>query len=85
MKLESRFCPLCEGQSSHLHLEENFQPQNLNQFSFASRKEPEPFHLRLYLCKNCDLIYANPALSQEITNHQYENAGFDSSIEAAQQ
>ena len=78
-----RPCPICQKNSSHLHLEENFQPENLNAYSFASRKEPEPFHLRLYLCKNCDLIYANPILSQKMVEEEYKNSAFDSNIEAA--
>lgn len=82
MKLIARHCSICQKDSSDLHLEGNFKQENLNQFSFASRKEPEPFHLRLYICKSCDLIYANPALEQSTTNHEYENAAFDSSIEA---
>jgi 2-polyprenyl-3-methyl-5-hydroxy-6-metoxy-1,4-benzoquinol methylase len=83
MRLEKRFCPLCGGESCDLYLEENFQPQNLNSFSFASRKEPEPFHLRLFLCKKCDLIYANPAFTREMIEQEYENAAFDSNIEAS--
>jgi hypothetical protein len=51
-----------------LHLKENFQKEGLNQFSFSSRKEPELFHLRLYLCESCDLIYANPALLKWFTD-----------------
>ncbi len=82
MKLISRFCSICNQDSTELYLEGNFKQENLNQFSFASRKEPEPFHLRLYLCKYCDLIYANPGLAQETTNQEYENAAFDSNIEA---
>ena len=83
MKLEKRFCPLCGGESCDLHLEENFQPQNLNAYSFASRKEPEPFHLRLFLCKKCDLIYANPAFTRDTIEQEYEKAAFDSNIEAS--
>ena len=80
MKLEKRHCPLCGEESSHLHLEENFAVQNLNAFSFASRKEPEPFHLRLFLCQSCDLIYANPILVQDSVEREYENAAFDSNV-----
>lgn len=82
MELVSRCCSICGKDSSKLHLEGNFKQENLNQFSFASRKEPEPFHLRLYLCESCDLIYANPGLAQSVTNQEYENAAFDSNIEA---
>jgi len=78
-----RTCPICKSESQHLHLEENFQIENLTSYSFASRKEPEPFHLRLYLCESCELIYANPALPQSMIEQEYKNAAFDSSIEAA--
>ncbi len=79
----ARNCPICHSESHTLHLEENFSIEKLNAFSFASRKEPEPFHLRLFLCKNCDLIYANPILDLEKIKKEYEAASFDSSIEAA--
>ncbi|NBV05869.1 MAG: class I SAM-dependent methyltransferase [Proteobacteria bacterium] len=82
MKLAPRHCSICRKDSPDLYLEGNFKQENLNQFSFASRKEPEPFHLRLYICKSCDLIYANPGLEQFTTNQEYENAAFDSDIEA---
>lgn len=78
----SRNCSLCDLQSSHLHLEENFSEKDFNNFSFSSRKEPEPFHMRLFLCEACDLIYANPALSQEFIAKEYESAAFDSKVEA---
>jgi len=77
-----RNCSICALESAHLHLKENFQKEGLNQFSFSSRKEPELFHLRLYLCESCDLIYANPALEQNFIEAEYENAAFDSSVEA---
>lgn len=80
--MNKRFCPICNQESSHLHAEENFAPQSLNEFSFASRKEPELFHHRLFLCENCDVIYANPALSQQKIESEYEAASFDSSVEA---
>lgn len=83
MKLISRLCSVCGKDSSKLHLEGNFKQESLNHFSFASRKEPEPFHFTLYLCESCDLIYANPAISQDDTDQQYERAAFDSSVEAA--
>ncbi len=82
MELVARQCSLCDKKSSHLHLKENFQAEKLNRFSFSSRKEPEPFHMSLYLCESCDLIYANPGLPQSVTNQEYEDAAFDSSIEA---
>lgn len=82
MELIARQCSLCGKASSHLHLEEKFQQEKLNEFSFSSRKAPEPLNLRLYLCQSCDLIYANPGLSQSTTNQEYEKAAFDSSVEA---
>lgn len=83
MNLIARQCPICGLDSKHLHREENFSLSGLNEFSFASRKEPELFHLRLYLCENCDLIYANPALPQPMVEKEYENAAFDSGVEAS--
>ena len=82
MKLVPRRCSICNDGSQNLYLEGNFKQQHLNEFSFASRKEPEDFHLSFHLCKNCDLLYVNPALENEVIDAQYEGASFDSSIEA---
>lgn len=83
MTSKTRPCSVCKKQSDELHSEGNFQHENLHQFSFSSRKEPEPFHLRLYFCKSCDLIYANPALEKDVLDQGYEQAAFDSNVEAA--
>lgn len=78
----TRPCPICNQPSSHVHAEENFSPQGLNPTSFASRKEPELFHHRLLLCEKCDLIFAQPSLSQDAIEREYQVASFDSSVEA---
>ena len=77
-----RPCPICNQPSSHVHAEENFSPQGLNPTSFASRKEPELFHHLLLLCEKCDLIFAQPSLSQDAIEREYQAASFDSSVEA---
>ncbi len=76
-----RNCPICNIKSQHLYREENFSLEKLNAFSFSSRKEPEPFNLRLFLCENCDLIYANPILEIKKLKDEYAAASFDSSAE----
>lgn len=77
-----RLCPICNQPSSKVHAEENFSPEGLNATSFASRKEPELFHHLLLLCETCDLIFAQPSLSQDAIEREYQVASFDSSIEA---
>jgi SAM-dependent methyltransferase len=81
MKFEPRNCPICSNDSKDIHAEQKICDSSLNEFSFSSRKEPELMHLRLFFCSNCNLIYANPGISNEAVKEEYEKSAFDSSAE----
>jgi SAM-dependent methyltransferase len=68
--------------SSAVFAEARFDPAQLDQFAFASRKIPEYMHHRLLRCSACDLVYASPV--PDLSNFQsfYEQAAFDSQKEA---
>lgn len=79
-----RSCPICGSTSeSELFAESRFDPKQLNEFAFASRKLPEYMHHQLMLCRPCDLVYVSS--TQELPDLQtaYEEAAFDSGQEAA--
>ena len=78
-----RHCPIC-GESGHprLFADANIEPEELNQFAFASRKLPEYMHWRLWECGQCDLLFANPAPTVEQLAGLYRDAAFGSGVEA---
>jgi SAM-dependent methyltransferase len=81
---ESRSCPVC-GSSPELarsFLEERIDPSRLNEFSFASRKEPEFFNYRMVQCPTCDVVYVDRPPSQQALHQAYHQADYDSSEEA---
>jgi SAM-dependent methyltransferase len=82
--MKERTCPLCAGRSpAVLFAESNVDPARLNRFAYASRKVPEYMHLRLMLCKSCDLLYASPAPEVADLTESYSEADFDSGVESA--
>src|SRR4051812_20997062 len=83
MKLQPRPCPLCAVSSNELFAEPNIDPQRLNQFAYASRKNPEYMHHRLLYCRNCDLVYASPVPNLDDLQVGYQDAAYDSQVEAS--
>ncbi len=78
-----RHCPICGGGGKpKLFADANVEPEQLNQFAFASRKLPEYMHWRLWECGQCDLLYANPAPTVEQLAGLYRDAAFGSGMEA---
>jgi SAM-dependent methyltransferase len=83
MRMVRRPCPVCSSRDdSNVFAEENFDPQRLDDFAFASRKIPELMHYRLVICPVCDLLYSNPLPTIGAISKGYEDAAFDSSEEA---
>jgi 2-polyprenyl-3-methyl-5-hydroxy-6-metoxy-1,4-benzoquinol methylase len=80
----SRSCPVCGSSSENARsfLEERIDPSRLNEFSFASRKEPEFFNYRMVQCKACDAVYVDRPPSQQALHQAYHVADYDSSEEA---
>lgn len=77
-----RTCPLCQTSSEILFADARIDAAQLDQFAYASRKRPEYMHLRLLLCKDCDLIYASPVPDLTELHSAYTTAAFDSQIES---
>lgn len=78
-----RACPVCGEQGKpHVYAEADFDPNVLGSFAFASRKLPEYMHYRLVHCGQCDLLYADPIPTLEMLSKAYQEADFDSNVEA---
>jgi SAM-dependent methyltransferase len=79
-----RCCPVCGSTpaSAQEFLEERIDPSRLNEFSFASRKEPEFFNYRMVRCPICDVVYVDRPPSQDALQQAYHQADYDSSEEA---
>ncbi len=83
IKMLGRACPVCSSRKdSDVFAEENFDPGQLDDYSFASRKFPELMHYRLIICPQCELLYANPIPTLKSLSTAYHEAAFDSSEEA---
>ena len=82
--MEERLCPVCASTDvSHVFAAERLHLDNLNSFAFASRKLPEYMNFRLIECPGCDLVYATPIFTPEHAEEAYNDASFDSGVEAA--
>lgn len=83
MIFESRPCPVCGSTDDSLvFAESNFDESKLNSYSYASRKLPELMHYRLVRCGRCGLLYASPAPKNDFLKAAYNEASFDSAVEA---
>ena len=83
IKMASRKCCVCGSEDeSKVFAEADFDPAKWDAFAFASRKLPEYMHYRLISCPSCDLVYANPVPSLDTIADAYEEASFDSGMEA---
>ena len=78
----SRNCPVCFSSLSKHFMDENYDPSKINQYTFASRKNPEFMCYELVECNVCDLVYANSPPSVEELSDLYHEAEFDSNDEA---
>ncbi len=79
-----RNCPVCNSgpDMTKVFLKENIDTEKMNEFTFASRKNPEFMCYNLVKCLNCDLVYADSPPSEEELAQQYHEADFDSDEEA---
>jgi SAM-dependent methyltransferase len=83
LKMFPRDCAVCGStDTTHVAVEADFDPVAWNAYAFASRKIPEYMHYRLLLCPTCDLLYANPVPDLQMIATAYEEAAFDSGVEA---
>ena len=81
-QLVPRNCPGCGSNDSQPFAAANIDPEALGAFAFASRKLPEYMHHALVVCRQCDLLYANPAPDRQSLEAAYHDAAFDASDES---
>ena len=79
---KERACPVCGGRSYDHFADERIDQHKVNDFTYASRKQPEFMCLRLERCTNCDLVYAPSPPTAEFLSTAYFEASFDSGTEA---
>lgn len=77
-----RPCPVCTNRDYAHFADEHIDHAKLDDFAYASRKQPEFMCLRLVRCLGCDLVYAPEPTSLEKLSESYSHAAFDSSQEA---
>jgi len=79
-----RDCPVCgtPASAARLFVRERLDPTRLNEFSFASRKEPEFLSHRMVRCRSCDLVFVDAPPSQNALASAYHQADYDSATEA---
>jgi SAM-dependent methyltransferase len=63
--------------------EEKIDSNQISDFTYASRKQPEFMCLRLVQCTNCDLVYAPAPPTSSFLHSAYSDAAYDSGPEAA--
>jgi len=82
-ELQSRACPVCGStDESEVFATERLDAGALDRYAFASRKRPEHMRLRLVCCPRCDLVYASPVPAPDVLARAYDDAAFDSGLEA---
>jgi SAM-dependent methyltransferase len=82
--MTDRACAVCgSNDQTHVFAESNVDMEELDQYAFASRKIPEYMHWRLIECPGCDLLYSSPLPTQEFLHQAYEEAAYDSGLEAS--
>ena len=82
-ELSERACPVCGcTDDADVFAAQRLDTASLDRYAFASRKRPEHMRLRLVHCPRCDLVYASPVPAPEALARAYEQAAFDSAVEA---
>ncbi len=77
-----RACPVC-GATTHVNFaDEHIDQERINDFTYASRKQPEFMCLRLVRCTSCNLVYAPNPPDNQFLSVAYADAAYDSSHEA---
>ncbi len=83
-QLIRRNCPVCDRDSRQAapFLEKNINSNDVNEFTFSSRKAPEFMCLNLVKCRNCKTVYASETPVEAALSTAYADADYDSSAEA---
>jgi len=82
-ELVTRACPGCGAHDCEPFADANIDPEALDAFAFAARKLPEYMHHALVVCRNCDLMFANPAPDRGSLEAAYCEAAFDAAAESS--
>jgi hypothetical protein len=77
-----RPCPVCGSAAYTAFADHRTDESKVNDFTYASRKEPEFMCLRMVRCTGCDLVYAPSPPDATFLSDAYEHAAYDSTIEA---
>jgi len=80
--IERKVCPICGGITQAPFKDERIDPGKINEFTYASRKQPEFMCLHLVRCINCDLVYAPMPPTAKFLSTMYTEAAYDSKLEA---
>jgi SAM-dependent methyltransferase len=79
----ARACPTCGSTGAVApFVAAKIDTTALGAFSYASRKMPEFFSLRLVTCNACETIYAPESPPEELLQRAYQDAAFDTAAEA---
>jgi len=79
---DNRTCPVC-GSTGYVNFaDEDIDPDKVNDFTYASRKQPEFMCLRLVKCIKCNLVYAPNPPDKIFLSTSYADAAYDSEQEA---
>lgn len=78
-----RPCPGCGGTRVVHFADERIDPARVNDFTYASRKNPEFMCLWLVRCTTCDLVFAPRPPADDFLSQAYSDAAYDSTPEAA--
>lgn len=79
---KDRACPVCGAKKYVDYADEQIDPKRINNFTYASRKQPEFMCLRLVRCSGCNLVYAPNPPDTTFLSAAYADASYDSGQEA---
>lgn len=79
---DDRACPVCGATTYVNFADERIDPQKINDYTYASRKQPEFMCLRLVECTRCGLVYAPNPPDTAFLSTAYADAAYDSGQEA---
>lgn len=75
-------CPLCE-RTSRLRFPESIRREEMNAFTYASRKRPELMHYAYYECTDCRHLFSIDDVDLPELFGNYRDADYDSAVEAS--
>ncbi len=79
---DDRACPVCGATTYVNFADERIDPGKINDYTYASRKQPEFMCLRLVECTRCGLVYAPNPPDNTFLSTAYADAAYDSGQEA---